>query len=145
MFLMVTDASFFFYEPAKWAEAIEAVRVRHRMRLEEIKALKATYGEMYSWKEQCEEFVKRMWKKVNGKRSRCCCETHKTMNMKYIYICLECFLKNLTSYPELLSTKKSGYKIMKNNCCDCSLHNRFPEVFQLYLFLSARKQLVLTK
>ena len=57
----------FFDDPAKWAEAIEAVRVRHRMRLEEIKALKASYGEIYSWKEQCKEFVKRMWKKVNGK------------------------------------------------------------------------------
>ena len=30
------------------------------MRLEEIKAIKASYGEMYSWKEQCEELVKRM-------------------------------------------------------------------------------------
>ena len=53
-------------DPAKWAEAIEAVRVRHRIRLEEIKALKASYGEMYSWREQCEELVKRMWKMVNG-------------------------------------------------------------------------------
>ena len=53
-------------DPAKWAEAIEAVRVRHRIRLEEIKALKAPYGEMYSWREQCEELVKRMWEMVNG-------------------------------------------------------------------------------
>ena len=53
-------------DPAKWAETIEAVRVRHRIRLEEIKALKASYGEMYSWREQCEELVKRMWKMVNG-------------------------------------------------------------------------------
>ena len=53
-------------DPARWAEAIEAVRVRHRIRLEEIKALKASYGEMYSWKEQCEELMKRMWKMVNG-------------------------------------------------------------------------------
>ena len=53
-------------DPAKWAEAFEAVRVRHRIRLEEIKALKASYGEMYSWREQCEELVKRMWKMVNG-------------------------------------------------------------------------------
>ena len=52
-------------DPAKWAEAFEAVRVRHRIRLEEIKALKASYGEMYSWREQCEELVKRMWKMVN--------------------------------------------------------------------------------
>ena len=52
--------------PAKWAEAIEAVRNRHRMRLEEIKALRACYGEMYSWKEQCEALVKRMWKMSYG-------------------------------------------------------------------------------
>ena len=30
---------------------------------------------------------------------------------------------------------------MNNNYCDWSLHNRFPEVFQLYLFFSAHKQL----
>ena len=53
-------------DPAKWAEAIEVVRTRHRMRLEEIKAIKASYGEMYSWKEQCEELVKRMWKLIHG-------------------------------------------------------------------------------
>ena len=58
-------------DPTKWAEAIEAVRVRHRMRLEEIKALKASYGEMYSWEEQCEALVERMWKMVHGKRFRC--------------------------------------------------------------------------
>ena len=53
-------------DPAKWAEAIEIVRTRHRMRLEEIRALKVSYGEMYSWREQCEELVKRMRKMVNG-------------------------------------------------------------------------------
>ena len=58
-------------DPTKWAEAIEAVRVRHPMRLEEIKALKASYGEMYSWEEQCEALVERMWKMVHGERFRC--------------------------------------------------------------------------
>ena len=80
-----------FDDPAKWAESIEAVRVRHRMRLEEIKALKASYGELYSWKEQCEEFVRRMWKKVKGKR--CCCETHKTTvygHEKYLQNAIDC-------------------------------------------------------
>ena len=61
-------------DPTKWAEAIEAVRVRHRIRLGEIKALKASYGEMYSWEEQCEALVERMWKMVHGKS--CCFETH---------------------------------------------------------------------
>ena len=54
-------------DPAEWAKAIEAVRIRHRMRLQEIKSLRASYGEMYSWKEQCEALVKRMWKMGHGK------------------------------------------------------------------------------
>ena len=52
--------------PGKWAEAIEAVRTRHRMRLEEMKSLRASYGKMYSWKEQCEALVNRMWKMSHG-------------------------------------------------------------------------------
>ena len=47
-------------DPAEWAKAIEAVRMRHRMRLQEIKSLRVSYGEMYSWKEQCEALVNRM-------------------------------------------------------------------------------------
>ena len=54
------------YNPAKWAKAIEAVRVRHALRLKEIKALKASYGEIYCWNEQCEALVERMWKMVYG-------------------------------------------------------------------------------
>ena len=53
-------------DPAEWAKAIEAVRTRHGKRLQEIKSLRASYGEMYSWKEQCEALVNRMWKMVNG-------------------------------------------------------------------------------
>ena len=54
-------------DPAEWAKAIEAVRIRHGMRLEEMKSLRASYGYMYSWKEQCEALVNRMWKMVDGK------------------------------------------------------------------------------
>ena len=53
-------------DPADWAKATEAVRVRHGMRLQEIKSLRESYGEMHSWKEQCEALVKRMWEMVNG-------------------------------------------------------------------------------
>ena len=53
-------------DPAEWAKAIEAVRVRHGMRLREIKALKASYGEMYSWRKQCDVLVERMWKMIHG-------------------------------------------------------------------------------
>ena len=55
-------------DPAEWAKAIEAVRIRHRMRLQEIKLLRASYGYMYSWKEQCEALVDRMLEMVHGKR-----------------------------------------------------------------------------
>ena len=54
-------------DPAEWAEAIETVRSRHGMRLQEIKSLRISYGEMYSWKEQCEALVNRMWKIHHGK------------------------------------------------------------------------------
>ena len=54
------------HNPAEWAKAIEAVRVRHGMRLREIKTLKASYGEMYSWRKQCDVLVERMWKMIHG-------------------------------------------------------------------------------
>ena len=54
-------------DPAEWAKAIEAVRIRHGMRLQEIKSLRASYEEMYSWEEQCEALVNRMWKMSHGK------------------------------------------------------------------------------
>ena len=54
------------YNPAKWAKAIEAVRSRHAMRLKEILAVKASYGKMYNWEEQCEALVERMWQMVQG-------------------------------------------------------------------------------
>ena len=53
-------------DPAEWAKATEGVRIRHGMRLQEIKSLRESYGEMYSWKEQCEVLVKRMREMVNG-------------------------------------------------------------------------------
>ena len=54
-------------DPAEWAKEIEAVRSRHRMRLQEIKSLRILYGEMYSWKEQCETLVNRMQRMGHGK------------------------------------------------------------------------------
>ena len=61
-YLCVVDS----YDPAEWAKAIDAVCSRHAMRLKEILAVKASYGEMYSWKEQCEALVERMWQMVQG-------------------------------------------------------------------------------
>ena len=54
-------------DPAEWAKAIEAVRIRYGIRLQEIKLLRASYGEMYSWKKQCKGLVKKMRKMVYGK------------------------------------------------------------------------------
>ena len=53
-------------DPVEWAKAIEAVRVRHGMRLREINALKASYGEMYSWRKQCDVLVERTWTMIHG-------------------------------------------------------------------------------
>ena len=54
-------------DPAEWAKSIEGVRIRHAIRLEEIKALKTSYGRMYSWRTQCEALVGRLWKIVYGR------------------------------------------------------------------------------
>ena len=53
-------------DPTEWAEAIEGVRLRHGVRLEEIKALRASYDKRYGWKEQCETLVEKMWRLVHG-------------------------------------------------------------------------------
>ena len=53
-------------DPAEWAKSIEGVRIRHGMRLREIKALKESYGEMYSWRKQCDALVERTWKMIHG-------------------------------------------------------------------------------
>ena len=51
-------------DPVKWTEAIEAVRIRHAMRLQEMKVLRASYRGVFSWSEQCNALVERMWKMV---------------------------------------------------------------------------------
>ena len=56
-------------DPAKWAEAIQGVRDRHRVILQENKILKEHYNKMYCWKTQCKKLVDRLWKMVYGKVS----------------------------------------------------------------------------
>ena len=57
-------------EPEDWAEAIENVRRKDRKkRLGEAKALRESYKEHYSWKEQCRALGKKMWRMVDGKGS----------------------------------------------------------------------------
>ena len=53
-------------DPTKWAEAVEAVRIRHTVRLEEIKLLRASYDKKYSWTKQCEDFVEMISRMVHG-------------------------------------------------------------------------------
>ena len=47
-------------DPAKWAEAIEGVCVRHSVCLEESKILRKRYGKKYVWKTQCKALVERL-------------------------------------------------------------------------------------
>ena len=55
-------------DPEEWAKAIEAVRLKDRAkRLEEIKMLRTSYEQKFSWKKQCEAFVEKMWSLVHGK------------------------------------------------------------------------------
>ena len=56
-------------DPAKWAEAIESVRIRHKVILGKIKQLKKQYSKTYGWKRQCKELVDRLQEMVCGKVS----------------------------------------------------------------------------
>ena len=56
-------------DPAKWAEAIQGVRDRHRVVLEKTEILKVHNSKKYCWKKQCEELIDRLWKMVYGKVS----------------------------------------------------------------------------
>ncbi|XP_067057672.1 uncharacterized protein [Acropora muricata] len=53
-------------DPAKWAEAIEDVRDRHGVVLEESEMLRERYSKKFCWQKQCEELVARLWKMVCG-------------------------------------------------------------------------------
>ena len=47
-------------KPKDWAKAIKAVRERHGEELQEIQALKESYGEKYSWNKQCNDLVEKI-------------------------------------------------------------------------------------
>ena len=53
-------------DPTMWADAIVAVRDRHKLKLEEIKALRESYGQIYSWRRQCEDLANVMQKMIHG-------------------------------------------------------------------------------
>ena len=59
-------------EPKEWAKAIAAVRLKDRAeRLQEIQRLRTSYGDTFSWKEQCEDLVQKMRGLVHGKTFIC--------------------------------------------------------------------------
>ena len=53
-------------DPTVWADAIVAVRDRHKSRLDRIKVLRESYGQIYSWRRQCEDLAKVMKKMIHG-------------------------------------------------------------------------------
>ena len=54
-------------DPKEWAEAIKSVREKSRgVRLKEADDLRSQYAEKYSWKEQCDNLVKRMSNSIFG-------------------------------------------------------------------------------
>ena len=55
-------------DPKEWAKAIEDVSLKDRsQRLQEVKDLRTSYEEKFSWKEQCEALVEKMRSLVLGK------------------------------------------------------------------------------
>ena len=55
-------------DPKEWAKAIGAIRQKPRIqRLEEIRRVREVYEEKFSWKQQCQLLVEKMWKMVYGK------------------------------------------------------------------------------
>ena len=53
-------------DPTVWADAIVAVRDRHKSRLDRIKVLRKSYGQFYGWRRQCEDLAKVMKKMIHG-------------------------------------------------------------------------------
>ena len=57
-------------DPKEWAKAIATIQQKSRaQRLEEIKRLRRSYEERFSWERECKSLVDRMWKMVYGKKS----------------------------------------------------------------------------
>ena len=55
-------------DPKDWAKAIETVRLKDRAkRLQEIRSLRTSYEEKFSWKKQCGALVEKMRSLVYGK------------------------------------------------------------------------------
>ncbi|XP_015748252.1 PREDICTED: nucleotide-binding oligomerization domain-containing protein 2-like isoform X3 [Acropora digitifera] len=66
-FLFVIDSE----DPSKWTASIEGIWNRDRkLQLEEVKALRCFYGERYSWSEQCNHLIEKMFKLVDGTSSK---------------------------------------------------------------------------
>ena len=66
-------------EPKKWAKAIKAVRERHGEELQEIQALRESYGEKYSWFKQCEDLVEKIRNMFRGIDLRGMCSPNSSL------------------------------------------------------------------
>ena len=53
-------------EPKVWTKNIKAVRERHGEWLQEMQALRESYGKTYSWEKQCKDLVKKLRNMVHG-------------------------------------------------------------------------------
>ena len=54
-------------DPKEWAKAIAGVRQKKRSdRLQDIKELRTSYEEKFSWEKQCDSLVEKMWDIVRG-------------------------------------------------------------------------------
>ena len=67
-------------EPSKWTAAIKGIWNKDRKsRLDEVQALRGSYGERYSWSEQCKGLIEKLFELCDG--------------MNYIQILVLCWLK----------------------------------------------------
>jgi len=53
-------------EPKDWAKKIKSVCEKHGEWLQDIKALRESYGKMYSWENQCKDLVEKLRNMVHG-------------------------------------------------------------------------------
>ena len=86
-------------DPTMWADAIVSVRDKHKSRLDEIKALRESYGQIYSWRSQCKDLAKVMQKMIQG---------------MMIFFVLEFAKSGYDPFPTKPTTKTSNKQTVSN-------------------------------
>ncbi|XP_015769571.1 PREDICTED: uncharacterized protein LOC107348075 [Acropora digitifera] len=70
-------------DPSKWTAGIKSIWKRDRKsQLDEVKAVRHSYGERYSWSEQCRHLIENMFKLVDERAS---CPSHIIEAIQQIY------------------------------------------------------------